>query len=178
MGAPATLNSGQLVVFNAAGPFVVKSQDDKHPFYMAAHMTGATAMGGGGTGDPETVNVIPPEQYLDKYVFFADPTYGETNIVIVRKKGINGFADVSLDCAGNLTGWMPIGTGGTYQYTRADLQKAKAKVGNCDNGRHEIKSTVPFGLTVWGWDTTVSYAYPAGASVKPINSVVVPPTPK
>jgi len=24
-------------------------------------------------------------------------------------------------------------------------------MGNCNNGRHEIHSTKPFGLTVWGW---------------------------
>ena len=53
-----------------------------------------------------------------------------------------------------------------------------------------MKSTVPFGLTVWGWGSEatgdgltsgtnsqyVSYAYPAGASVQPINTIVVPPT--
>ena len=57
----------------------------------------------------------------------------------------------------------------------------------CDNGRREIHSDAPFGLTIWGWGTTatspgflstyVSYAYPAGASVLPINEVVVPPVP-
>jgi hypothetical protein len=52
-------------------------------------------------------------------------------------------------------------------------------------------------LTVWGWGTEetggayppdpsvpgiysrwVSYAYPAGMSIKPINTVVVPPVPQ
>jgi hypothetical protein len=61
------------------------------------------------------------------------------------------------------------------------------KQGNCDNGRHEIKSDAPFGITVWGWGTlatgstfytqAVSYAYPGGMSLKPINTVVIPPTP-
>ena len=49
---------------------------------------------------------------------------------------------------------------------------------------------MPFGVTVWGWGSAatgevgsgfytqyVSYAYPAGASVQPINTVVIPPTP-
>jgi len=48
-------------------------------------------------------------------------------------------------------------------------------------------SEAPFGVTVWGWGSSaslgffteyVSYAYPAGESVKPINTVVVPPVPK
>ena len=54
--------------------------------------------------------------------------------------------------------------------------------GECDNGRHEMKSAGNFGVTVWGWGSAesnpfstqyVSYAYPAGASVQPINDVVV-----
>ena len=49
--------------------------------------------------------------------------------------------------------------------------------GKCNNGLHTIKSAAPFGLTVWGWDQYVSYAYPAGASVQPINTVIVPATP-
>jgi hypothetical protein len=121
--------------------------------------------------------VIPPQQYLSKYVFFTDPTYGETNTVFVRKKGPNGFADVNLDCAGVLSGWKPVGQS-DYEYTRVDLQTKQAKVGACDNGRHEASSNAPFGLTVWGWDAYVSYAYPAGASVKPINTVIVSPSPK
>ena len=169
----------------------MKSQDKEHPFYMAAHMTGCEEVGGLGgdcRGDPEFVNVVPPAQYLPSYVFFTDPTYPETNLVVVRAKGPSGFADVNLDCAGNLTGWMPVGGGGQYEITRIDLVRHDfQQQGGCDNGRHEIKSNLPFGLTVWGWGTietsqfstqAVSYAYPAGASIQPINQVVVPPDPK
>ncbi len=139
----------------------------------------------GCAGDPEFVNVIPPAQYLSSYIFFTDPTY----LVFVRKKGNdNAFHDVTLDCAGVLTGWQNIDAAGTYQYTRADLQTGNfAKVGSCDNGRNSAHSDVPFALTVWGWGTNaaaatqfseaVSYGYPAGASVQPINTVVIPPTP-
>jgi hypothetical protein len=171
--APTTLNKGQLVEVESSGPFVVKSQDAMHPFYLAGHMTGGGSLPGY-LGDPETVNVVPPQQYLEHYVFFTDPTYGETNLVIVRPAG---GPDVTLDCvSGPLTGWQPIGS--RYEYTRPDVQHLGAKVGACDNGRHEIQSAGPFGVTVWGWDNAVSYAYPAGASVKPINAVVVPVAPR
>jgi hypothetical protein len=173
-GAPTTLNQGQLMEVESPGPFVVKSQDAMHPFYLAGHMTGGGNYDTKYNGDPETVNVVPPQQYLDHYVFFTDPTYGETNLVIVRPAG---GPDVTLDCvSGPLTGWQPIGS--RYEFTRADVQHLGAKVGACDNGRHEMQSTGPFGVTVWGWDYAVSYAYPAGASMKPINAVVVPVTPK
>jgi len=177
-GAPATLSQGQVVEFSAPGPFVVASQDAMHPFYAAAHMTGGSLTGGGSLGstglalgDPETVNIVPPSQFLDHYVFFTDPTYAETNLVVVRDK--NAGRDVSLDCAtAPLGGWQPIGV--RYEYTRVDVQMGGAKVGGCDNGRHEMTSAAPFGVTVWGFDRSVSYAYPAGASVKPVNMVVVP----
>ena len=191
-GAPLSLAVGQVVEMNANGPFVVKSQDAQHPFYMSAHMTGAGEFDPeekDGRGDPEFVNVIPPGEYLSQYVFFTDPTYPETNLVLVRTKGKDGkFADVDLDCAGVVGGWQAIGD---FEYTRIDLVRGNFEPqGKCNNGRHEIKSANPFGLTVWGWGSAatgpmglggsfysqyVSYAYPGGANVQPINTVVVPP---
>jgi hypothetical protein len=163
----------------------VKSQDKDHPFYVAAYMTGADAIGGfSGEGDPEWVNVIPTAQYLESYVLFTDPTYSETSLNVIRRPALdNTFADVTLDCVGTLTGWQKLGA---YEWTRVDLVTGDFQnVGNCSNGRHEMKSTVPFGVTVWGWGSAaafntqyVSYAYPAGASVQAINKVVVPPDPK
>ncbi|APR79780.1 Hypothetical protein A7982_05127 [Minicystis rosea] len=198
-GAPDTLDVGQVAEFRAAGPFIVKSQDVDHPFYMAAYMTGCqevSATISDCRGDPEFVNVIPPQQYLGSYVFFTDPTYPETNLVLVRRNDGAGFKDVNLDCAGVLGDWQPIGTSGKYEYTRIDLVRHNFQPqGSCDNGRHEIHSDAPFGLVVWGWGSAetggdfgnsaggfysqaVSYAYPAGASVQPINTVVIPPIPK
>jgi hypothetical protein len=201
-GAPTTLSLGQVVDFRATGQLVVKSQDADHPFYVSAHMTGAALYDPGqqspptgpddGRGDAEFVNVVPTAEYLDKYVFFTDPTYSETNLVVVRAKGPSGFADVSLDCAGVLGGWQPLGFSGRYQYTRIDLVRHDFQPqGSCDNGRHVMESKQPFGLTVWGWGSAetgnlgngfytqyVSYAYPAGAGVAPVNTVEIPAVPK
>ena len=178
-GAPTTLNSGQVAMFYSGGPFVVKSQDSGHPFYASAHMTGQNYQGGDfGTGDPEFVNIIPPAEWLASYVFMTDPTMANTNLVLLRKQASDGtFKDVSLDCAGVIQGWVPIGTT-PYQLARVDLAVDGSGVAGCNNGRHEVQSTEPIGLTVWGWDITVSYAYPSGASVQPINTVVIPPTPQ
>jgi hypothetical protein len=141
-----------------------------------------------GRGDAEFVNVVPPGEYLPKYTFFTDPTYPETNLIIVRSKGKDGnFADVNLDCAGKLGGWLSVGD--DFEYTRIDLVRGNFEPqGNCNNGRHVIDSANPFGLTVWGWGSAatgsmgagfysqyVSYAYPGGANVEPINDVVIAP---
>jgi IgGFc binding protein len=194
-GAPLLLVQGQVAEFRSPGPFTVKSQDGDHPFYMSAHMTGCQEVSPSLSdcrGDPEFVNVIPPQQYLSSYVFFTDPTYPETNLVLVRNKTATGFKDVTLDCAGVLGDWQPADASGNYEYTRIDLVRHNfASQNGCDNGRHEIHSDAPFGLTVWGWGSAesgavgsgfftqaVSYAYPAGASVQAINQVVVPPIAK
>lgn len=176
-GAPTTLTLGGLAEVWDPGPFVVKSQDDQHPFYVSGHMTGQDHQPAAGTGDPEFVNLIAPQEFLPNYVFMTDPTYANTNLVVVRKDFGQGYADVKLDCQSTpLTGWKPI-TGSVYQYTRVDIAKTGKGVGQCDNGLHTISSANPFGLTVWGWDQYVSYAYPAGASVQPINTVIVPAQP-
>ena len=178
-GAPTMLAAGEVAEFSAPGPFVVASQDEEHPFYAAAYMTGGGTFAG--EGDPEWVNIVPTAQFLDDYVLFTDPTYSETSLVVVRSPGQGGFADVELDCLGPLDGWAPLGD---YEYTRVDLVTGNFQaVAGCENGRHEMWSDAPFGVTVWGWGssaafglstTYVSYAYPAGASVQSINDVIVP----
>ncbi len=200
-GAPDGLAQGQVVEVQSPGPWVVRSQDAKHPFYVSAHMSGwgTVSSPGDHRGDPEFVNVLPTAQFLKAYVFFTDPTYPETNLVVVRTKAPDGaFKDVELDCAGRLAGWQPLGSSGVHEYTRVDLVRGNfQKQGSCDNGRRAMKSDGLFGVTVWGWGSAasggtfgpvpgppgffsqaVSYAYPAGGSLKPINDVVVPIGPR
>jgi hypothetical protein len=186
VGGPSTLNRGQVAEFITSDPFVVKSQDDMHPFMLFTYMSGSQWKPGlDGYGDADFVISVPPQQYMSQYVFFADPTYPETNLVIVRAKDKNGmFHDVNLDCLGNVQGFQAIGD---YEWARVDLITGNFQnVGNCSTGRHEIKSDAHFGLWIWGWGTpltqiftsNVSYGYPAGMNVQPINTIVVPPTPK
>ena len=149
-GAPATLGRGQVAVFNTATPFTVRSQDGDHPFYAAAYMTGSSV--GGGIGDPEYVNLVPPAQYLDYYLFATDPTYRYTALVFVRQQDADGvFQDVNLDCMGALTGWQPLGAEGKYEYIQLIMVDNGAPQNGCNNGAHIADSPVPFGLTVWGY---------------------------
>jgi hypothetical protein len=187
VGGPATLRKGESVTFQTGTPFFVSSQDKDHPFMLFTYMTGSSAISppttNEGYGDPDFVLSVPPEQYLKQYVFFADPTYPETNLVVVRARGADQqFHDVTLDCLGKITGWQAVSSG--YEYARVDLVTGNfAPVGTCATGRHEISSDAPFGLWVWGWGTPltgttpttkyVSYGYPGGMNVSPINDVVI-----
>jgi hypothetical protein len=181
-GAPTTLGVGQFVEFETTQAFVVSSQDNKHPFYVGQYMSGCGVTGGsrppgGCLGDEEFVNILPPAQWLSKYVFFTDPTYPTTNLVLVREKTPSGFQDVNVDCIGKVTGWTKVDNKGNYEITNVDLLRG-TPIGSCTNGGHVASSKGPFGLMVWGEDSASSYGYPAGGNVAPINTVVVPPNPQ
>ncbi len=176
---PASVTLGQILEIRTPTPFVVRSQDDSHPFQMLTYMTGAGDQGEGGIGDPDVVRLIPPKQYLQHYVFFTDVTYPFTVLTVVRKQIAGGFAEVELDCMGNISGWQPVGTDGQYEITWVKLVDHWAGQHGCNNGVRSVSSQGPVGLWVWGWgseDTQtgwVSYGYPAGENVLPINDVVI-----
>jgi hypothetical protein len=184
VGGPATLDRGEIAEFTTGTPFHVVSQDEDHPYMLFMYMPGSQwnqLPDKGGYGDPDFVMATPTGQYMRRYVFFADPTYPETSLVVVRAKSGGAFADVNLDCSGALTGWQALGE---YEWTRVDLSTGEFQgVGGCSTGRREMVSTAPFGLWVWGWGTptttaftkNVSYGYPAGLDLKPINTVYIPP---
>jgi hypothetical protein len=179
VGGPQSVDQGKVVEFITGEPFVVKSQDKDHPFLVLGYMSGQTwsdgTFGTGGIGDPDSVLIVPPDQFLRRYVFFADPTFDETNLVVVRTKHKGAFSDVTLDCAGALSGWAALGE---YEWTRVDLSKGSQPVNGCGTGPHEIHSDAPFGIWVWGWAPVTSYGYPGGMNARPINSVFIPAEPK
>lgn len=179
-GAPDTLDLGQVVRFEHGNPFLVRSQDADHPFHASAHMKGWQSISADlstGWGDAETVNIVPPGEWLPSYLFLTDSTYNNTHLVFTRKRAKDGtFKDVTLTCHGAITNWAPV-DGKDYEWARFDLVVSGHPNGACDNGVHTAESAAPFGLTVWGWDIATSYAYPAGMSVQPINHVVVPTVP-
>jgi len=190
-GAPVTMSAGEVVTFYAGvgDAFVVRTQDVDHPVYLAAYMSGSdkgspTDPIGNvdflGRGDPEFVNVVAAGQYLNAYSFYADPTYDETSLVIVRAKSRGEFKDVWLDCAGNLTGFVPIGTRGEYEYTRVDLAReggAGQSFGTsvCRTGLQRMKSDGPFTATLWGWAPFASYAMPSGMAQRKLVETPLAP---
>jgi hypothetical protein len=193
-GAPTALARGQIADFQASGSFRVASQDADHPFAAAQMMDTANVPSGSVPGaseaycatfgfgpmlgDEEFVVMLPPAQFLSKYVFFTDPTYNTTHLVVTRVKTAKGFSDVNVDCLGPISGWQPVGTDGKYEVTTVDLVRAGTGVGTCVNGRHDAQSEGPFGIVVWGLDCYSSYAYPAGGNAASLSTLTVPPVPR
>ncbi|MBN9161959.1 MAG: hypothetical protein BGO98_14920 [Myxococcales bacterium 68-20] len=175
--APTKLSSTGSGLFTTTEPFVVRSQDAAHPIAVYAYMSGLEFAGAAkDDGDPEITYVIPTEQYLSNYVFFADRSFRNTHLVVVRSRPEGrDFQPVSLDCAGPLDGWKPVGTDGKHEFVRVSLKKDGADqrvgTGTCTAGRREMESSGPFTVTVWGTDAAASYAYPGGAALRKLNDV-------
>ncbi len=178
LGAPETLEAGQVVNFMTDQLVTVRSQDSQHPFYAAVFMTGAQMVGGNNLGDPDFVNVVPSDQFLDRYVFFTDYTYPETTLTLVRRRTTKGFHPVTVECAGEITDWKPLGNAGQYEYAWVHVTEGGVPkpfgVGTCGYGRHEARSTGPFSVSVWGTGYCASYGYAGGMGSRPINDTQVP----
>ncbi|OJY18203.1 MAG: hypothetical protein BGO98_31035 [Myxococcales bacterium 68-20] len=168
--APRRLGAGELATFFAEQPFVVRSQDSDHPFFVAAYMTGAAASSYE-VGDPELAMVVATDQWLDTYGFFSDSNYDSSSVVVTRRKDRGSFHDVALDCAGTLTGWTAITP--EYEWAQVTLTRSgdaqRYDAGTCTDGAHRIQSEGPFTITVWGVSGYASYAYPGGTGLRPIS---------
>ncbi|MDF2695889.1 MAG: hypothetical protein K0S65_4272, partial [Labilithrix sp.] len=174
-GAPSTLESGQLARFFTSEPFVVRSQDAAHPFYVASVMTGADSTKSQ-MGDPESAIAIATDLWRDAYGFFADYTYRRSAVFVTRRRSNGTFHDVTLDCAGALTDWEPITA--DYEWTYVELTRSNQPQtypgGTCADGPHHIHSDAPFSMAVWGLSTAASYSYPGGMGLRRVTDLHVP----
>ncbi len=194
-GAPTELAAGEEAVFTSGtgDAFVVRTQDPEHPIYLAAYMSGSlgdfvTRQPLNGRGDPDFVNVVPAGQYMNSYSFYADPTYDDTSLVIVRAKHNGRFEDVWLECAGTIgaatgaqgVGFRPVGKRGDYEFARVDLSKAGGPGDTfgdrvCRTGLQRGRSEGPFTATIWGWDSFASYAYTGGIAQRKLVDTPLTP---
>lgn len=171
LGAPSVIGAGEVVSFSSSEVFSVESTDAEHPFYMAVYMTGSSFVGT--SGDPEFLNVVPVEQYLDDYRFFVDFTFADSALTFVRRRERGVFSDVTLDCKGVLAGWKPVEGDPDLEYLWLDVSRNGAPVAPCGYGAQHARSEGPFTAVVWGWGQDSSYGYPAGAGSRPLSTTTI-----
>ena len=163
-GAPEKLDAGQLGVFITGESFVVRSQDAGHRFHATVAMTSYELIqpheewerGIQGRGDPELLNLVPRSEFANRFAFMTDHTYPDAHLVLVRAKEDGRILDMTLGCAGTVTGWKPLGNGDTFENDSVTLSKGKFEPqvypgGTCHNGPHTMQSDGPFTGYVWGW---------------------------
>ena len=148
-GTPIMVNKGQwkqIVIPNDVS-FIFES--DK-PFLPVQYLEGQS--GGGGTGDPAMYQMIPVEQFLDRYAFVTGQGYDVHYAQIIRLKG---GPDVKVDGA-IVNGYYTVG-----DYEVADYVISE--------GAHLAESDAPFGIINVGYTDATSYAYPGGLKLAVIN---------
>ncbi len=146
-GTPVTLNRGQFHQFISSGSFVFTGTG---PFMPVQYLEGQN--GGAGTGDPASYQMVPTEQYLDRYVFVTGTDYSFHYAQIVRPVGA---AEVYVDGT-MVTGYQTVGS----------FQVADWPI---NEGAHVAESTAPFGIYQVGYTNVTSYAYPGGLRLRVIN---------
>ena len=148
-GTPFMLNKAQFkdltianntsFIFNCSGPCLPVQ-------YLEGEQ------GGAGTGDPAMYQMIPVEQFLDRYAFATGTGYNPDYVQVIRTKG---GADVLVDGV-VVSGYTAVGN---YEVSNWKIAP----------GGHFAESAQPFGIVSIGYTGVTSYAYPGGMKLQVIN---------
>lgn len=147
-GFPTTLDDGEWLEFTSDQSFVMTGSG---PFMPVQYIQGAEGAAGN-LGDPAMVQMVPVEQFLDRYAFVTGTDYDVHYVQVTRELG---GADVLIDDM-LVGGYEPVG-----DYEVSDWQIAE--------GSHFAQSAGPFGITLVGYTGFTSYAYPGGLELEVIN---------
>ncbi|MDF1563588.1 MAG: IgGFc-binding protein [Deltaproteobacteria bacterium] len=159
--APVTLARGEFLEITTTQDFVVQSQDLDHPIMVVQYFVGietvlpllADPSDKSNVGDPSMVLAIPTQQFRDAYTFTTPDTIARDFVSVVRPTG----ATVTLDAVPMNTTWSPI-AGTSWEVGRIEIQ----------DGTHRLQADQPVGLSVYGFDWSVSYGYPGGLDLRSI----------
>ncbi len=162
VSTPTTLMRGQFVEFEARDSFVVKGSG---PLLVGQFMVGqdyaGNGTGEGGLGDPSLSLGVPREQFRTQYTFLAPSNYDINYANLIAPTG----AQVTLDGQPVSAPFTPIGATG-LGVARVRLAGDSATPGS---GRHDVTSSMPVGVIVYGYGQYTSYMYPAGLNLEMIS---------
>jgi len=180
------LQRGDSVIFESERDFVLRSDEPigfgQIPASQLATGIPSTLPGGERPpgGDPSFMVVPPVEQWRTEYLFLVPNQYAYDYLLIAAPATAElRYDHIPLDnvllCEYEPIGTLPTGPGDTpeeYVAIRCPLSAPTPDgPGLQDDGVHFLETTngEPFGLMVWGWDSFVSYGYPGGSNLEPIN---------
>lgn len=180
------LTRGQSVIFESERDFVLRADEPiafgQFPASQLATGIPSTLPGGlrPPGGDPSFILVPPVEQWRSDYLFLVPNKYAYDYLLIAAPVTAELWYDRIplanvLTCEYEPVGVLPTGPGNEeveYVAIRCPLSAPTPDgPGLQDDGVHLLESAngEPFGLVVWGWDSFVSYGYPGGSNVVPIN---------
>jgi hypothetical protein len=163
--------------------FTAESDQPIHVVQVMASQDAANVPRGYPGGDPSLVVVPPREQFRPDYVFLTPDKYAFDFIMVVAPPEASLFLDgAPLD--GQSCEIVPTDGLSAEQRGEAPIELISYRCqlsfatvhpdtgavtpGLQNDGVHRLVADVPVGLTVWGFDAFVSYAYAGGTELREI----------
>jgi hypothetical protein len=157
---PWSLNAGQWMEATISGSTEITATK---PVLVGQFLRSSNSSECANEGDPAFMLQVPVDQFRLDYIFLTPPTYQTDYVDIVAPVG----AIVTLDGTPVPLDATPIGVTG-FTLTSIVVQ----------DGAHTLTANQPVGVMVYGFGgpdgtgtVNVSYGYPAGLNLKPINPV-------
>jgi len=155
-----TLNAGEWFEFGSREHFEIISDKpiSVGQFLAGEHAPGPNVRGGAEPGDaqigdPAFILAIPSDQFRKDFVFLAPNKYARDYASVIAPIGAEVFFDDRV-----LEDWEPVGD--------SAWQVSRFLIGD---GVHLILSDMPVGVNVYGYDSYVSYGYPAGLNLNVVD---------
>jgi hypothetical protein len=156
----------------ATGSFA--ADDTPAPFLAVQFMSGAESVASFYPGDPLMVAMASTQQFINRYAFVTDEGYWYDYIIVTRQAG----TAVTLECMG---GEIPdsyfeqVGSS-DWEVARVYIDGSDSSIGEdgCGPGSHLLTADLGVGVTVVGYAEKVSYGFPGGVCLAPINEIPIP----
>ena len=94
---------------------------------------------------------VPTQQYLNDYNILVPMGYGQDFVTVIRPQGL----EINYDGSPLSANFEPFADG---QWEKAYLE--------VEPGSHRFQADSAFGLVAYGWNSAVSYGYPAGLNLQ------------
>lgn len=159
------LNRGEFVEFQSKQAFVLEASA---PVGVGHYMVGSNwftipricdqgvdAGNPTGIGDPALTIAVPVEQYRSDYILLVPQDYELDYLNIIAPEGASVWLD-EQQVAQEL--FVPL-EGSGYRIASLEIP----------DGPHKLRGDQPFGLTAYGYDCHVSYAYPGGLNLESVR---------
>jgi hypothetical protein len=162
-GAQFRLDRGQFAEFQSKEPFWL---DATSPVSLGHYMVGSNwftipricdqgidAGNPTGIGDPALTIEVPLTQFRDNYILLVPLDYELDYVNVIAPEGAQVFLDGE-----------PVDAALYAPVAQTPWRVATLEV---PDGPHVLTGDQPFGLTAYGYDCHVSYAYPGGLNLEP-----------
>jgi hypothetical protein len=150
------LNAGEWIEFTSDRHFLVESQGPTHPILLSQYLTSQNAHGGS-QGDPSMILPAPITQYRQQSIFTTPSEIATHYVNIVRQAGTS----VSLD-------GQPVPAGCWQAIAGTNFEVCQRTI---SEGVHTVSAANGVGLTVYGYDSYVSYGYTGGLGLLPTTAI-------